>query len=200
LDSSGCQSYPKAGNNTGTYSRSEIEIVKAFDLNQELCFAFDVYVDLNFKAGTGPVGGSGGWIIFSQFWQDARTMPPITLEIKQGSTKNLEYMVSLKNEETGPVASQTTDRGFRHTGPLERKRWTRFAMRLKASPAGGSVFELYQNGEKVYSSNVDKIAYGEPYDQRLEWRCGLYRSGNVYGRHELWFDEIRYGPTLQDVL
>lgn len=186
-------------NTTGTYSRSELEIVKEFPLNKEVCFGFSMYVDNSFKAGTGSVGGTGGWIIFSQFWQDSRTMPPISFEIKQGSTNHLEYMLSIKNDESGPIASETDDRGIRFSNYLDRNSWTRFALRLNASPKGGSIFELYQNGVKVYSSTVDKIGYSEPYDQRLEWRCGLYRSGNVYGLHQVWFDDIRHGETLRDV-
>jgi|GEM_PF-1136359 hypothetical protein len=184
-------------NTTGTYSRSELKVVNQFKFNEERCFAFDLYIDDTFRAGN--PGNSGGWIIFSQFWQDARTMPPISLEIEKGSTANLRYHVVIKNDDTGPVASEPHEEGIRFSNYIDRNRWTRFAIRLKASPEGGSLFELFQNGEKVFTGAIDKIAYSLPYDQRLEWRVGLYRSGNVYGVHTIWYDEIRYGKTLEEV-
>ncbi len=185
-------------NTIGASSRSELKILDPLILNEEIFLGFDMYVDDNLKAG--PIGGKGGWIIFSQIWQDARTMPPITLEIKQGSTANLEYQISLKNDDTGPIASESDDWGVRFSRSLARNNWTRFVIHLKASPKGESFFEFYQNGEKVFTSTVDKIAYNLPYDQRLEWRLGLYRSGNVYGTQEVWFDEVKVGRTLEDVL
>ncbi len=192
-------------NTTGTSARSELKIVNDIYFDEERCFAFDVYIDNDFKAGNGnPNNPSdvGGWVIFTQFHQDSRGMPPITLEVEKGSTSNLRYQLFVKNDDTGILAStETRNAGIRYRGNLDRNRWTRFAIRFKASPYGGSLFELYQNGEKMYTGDVDvdKIAFGEPYNPRMEWRVGLYRSSNISHSLTMWFDEVRYGKTLDEV-
>lgn len=182
------------------FDRSEIETKYNMPFNTVRLCAFDVYFDADFPSG-GPGPNASNWLIFSQFWQYAPGMPIITLEVKHGS--NLEYQLVVRNDDTGSVVSTAPNpwpvKGY---GSLTRGVWIRFAFEVKISPGGGGYVKLYKDGnlEHTYTG---KVGYSTAVvaRQNVDWRCGIYRTGAYnWPTTAVWFDEIKYGDTLSEVL
>lgn len=196
-------SIPERSN--GTTSRSEVLLKEDMPMKTRRLVAFSVYVPSTFEPspGTDP---ARNWLLFCQFWQFDPAMPAIALAIKPG-TSPLKYQLIVRNDNTGPIkADAAKPYPARYAGRLQRGAWTRFVLDVKANPDSATGYvKLHVNGSHVYSFDGRMVGYSGKYDdspnRNLNVRMGIYRTGQVdWGKQTLYFDELKYGTTLNQVL
>ncbi len=187
-------------NNNATTDRSEFRMHECngdmFGVARYMGFAirFDGNIDQ-------PLSSSGNWLTLHQ-WRQCTSMaiPPINFELQKGvspGSGKVAIQLSVRTD-SDPVNSGPPTHQYKTT--LNTNQWYEIVIGADVRPAGGGFARLWIDGTQVanYTGSIGQSELA----QEMEIKCGIYRGPNVpsgNGTDTVYFDEVRYGTSFNDV-
>lgn len=105
-------------------------------------------------------------------------------------------LVSMSCAEGRQALALGEERGFArpYSEPIVRGRWQQFVLRVRLSPGGAGLLELYRDGERVARVTGQTIRPGAA----VYLKSGIYRDAAIDGTAVAYADSFRIGTTTAD--